>query len=300
MKNLMITAAASALMLGAVACSQSSDDIEMGDANYGETETAATDTDTDGMETAETGMMDRDVADDTTTQQVETVYLASGEYSADELIGAEVIGADGDKIANVEDLLVNSSGDVDSVIFRAGDFIDMVGDKGALEFDQLDLVASGQDEPRFTVSMTDQAIQEVDDFEQDGLNDYRLASEMIGTTADLANSDDSARIEDIIITGDGSVAYAVISDPMAMEEMRQLAFNRISVEQGDGGSIVIDATAQDISMMPLFAYRSETSASGSAYGNRTDTGAATATPDTETGMDTETDMDSETDLTTPQ
>jgi len=292
MKNLMITAAASALMLGAVACSQSSDDIEMGDANYSETETAATDT--DGMETAETDMMAGDVADDTTMQQVETVYLTSGEYSADELIGSEVIGADGEKIANVEDLLVNASGDVDSVIFRAGDFIDMVGDKGALEFDQLDLVATGEDDPRFTVSMTDEAIQEVADFEQDGLNDYRLASEMIGTTADLANSDDSARIEDIIITEDGSVAYAVISDPMAMEEMRQLAFNRISVEQGDGGSIVIDATAEDISMMPIFAYTS----TGASYGDRTDTGAATATP--ETDMNDDTDIDSDTDLTTPQ
>lgn len=247
MKKLMITAAASALMLGAAACSNE-DDVRMGEATYG-TETAQQ------TETAEadTGMMDADTAQ----QDVETVYLTSGELSAGELIGAEVMGADGEKIATVDDLLINDAGNVESVIFRSGDFVDLVGTKGALSYDQLDLEMAGDNEPRFSVSMTEDAIQQVAEFQQDGLNDYRLASEMIGTTAEFMNTDESARINDIIIAENGAVEYAIISDPVMMDDERQLAFNLITVEQGAGGAIVIDASPSDFETMPVFEYEAE-------------------------------------------
>ncbi|WP_084395802.1 PRC-barrel domain-containing protein [Henriciella aquimarina] len=261
MKNLMITAAASALMLGMTACSQSSDDIEMGESNYDQTETAEM-AGTDASEN--NGMMDADA--DAQAQPTETVYLASGELSADELIGSKVIGVDGEEIANVDDLLVNASGEVESVIFKSGDFLDMAGKKGALPFEQIDLTMNSENEPRFTVGMTEDAIQNVAEFEQDGMNDYRLVSEMIGTNAKLMNADETERIKDVIITKDGSVSYAVIADPMMMDEPRQLAFNRITVEQGDGGNIVIDASADEIEALPVFKYKAE-EARGSSYGD---------------------------------
>ena len=244
MKKLMITAAASALMLGAAACSDG--DVKTSDASY----------DSQTTETAEmTDANDTDIMmDDADVVDVETVYLASGELSAGELIGAEVMGVDGEKIATLDDLLINPDGSIDTVVFRSGDFVDLIGTKGALAYDQLDLTMTDDNEPGFTVGMTEDAIQQVAEFDQDGLNDYRLASEMIGTQADFLNSDESVRINDIIISPEGEAKYAVVSESALPGDERQLAFNRISVEQGDGGSIVIDASAQDFDMMPIFKY----------------------------------------------
>ena len=140
------------------------------------------------------------------------------------------------------------------MIFRSGDFVDLVGTKGALAYDQLTLEMDAENEPRFSISMTEDAIQQVAEFEQDGLNDYRLASEMIGTEAEFANSDESARINDIILSGDGMAQYAIVSDTIMMDNERQLPFNLITVEQGDGNTIVIDSSPADFETMPMFEY----------------------------------------------
>lgn len=246
MKRLMMTAAASALLLGAAACSND-EDVRMGDTNYGaETE-----------QTAGTADVDTDAMDDTRMAETETVYLTSGDLSAGELIGAEVMGADGEKIATVDDLLINADGRIETVVFRSGDFVDLVGTKGALAYDQLDLTMAGDGDPRFSVAMTEDALQQVAEFQQDGLNDYRLASEMIGTTADFMNSDESARINDIIVSEAGEARYAIVGDPAMMNDERQLAFNLISVEQDDGGAIVIDAAPEDYETMPVFKYEED-------------------------------------------
>lgn len=259
MKNLMITTAASALVLGMAACSQASDDVQVSDATYGETQTAETTTGPDmtepDMAQADRNLMDAEAGMD--TEASATVYLAETDLSAEELIGAKVTGVDGKDIATVDDLLINTDGEIGSVIFKSGDFLDVTGKKGAIPYEQVDLTVTAGEEPRFNVAMTEEAIQNVAEFEQEGLNDYRLASEMIGTTAGFVNSDDNARIRDLIVSQDGSVQYAVVSDPLMVEEMRALDFSRIQVEQGDGGPIVIDASKADFKTMPRFAYEKE-------------------------------------------
>lgn len=247
MKNLMITTAASALLFGAAACSQASDDVQVAEAPYEETQTAE--------QTNGTDMTEMDMAEAKgDAMEAEVVYLADTDVSAEELTGAKVIGVNGEDIATVDDLLINSDGKVESIIFKSGDFLDITGKKGAISYDQVDLTITADNEPRFTVGMTEDAIQNVAEFEQDGMNDYRLASEMIGTTANFTRSDDSTRIRDIIVGQDGTVEYAVVSDPLMMEDMRQLDFSLIQVEQGDGDKIVIDAAKTDFEMMPVFAY----------------------------------------------
>ena len=288
MKTLMITAATSALMLGMAACSQSSDDIEMDESEYSETETDET-----GMEEdADGNLMDAETDAEDTNQDI--TYLASGELSAGNLIGAEVTGADGEQVAVVDDLLLGSSGQVESIIFRASDMLDFTGDKGALAYDELDMTMADGDDPRFSVSMTDEAIQNVAEFDQEGLNDYSLVSEMIGTNAPLADSDDDARIEDLVINQSGMVQYAVISDPAMMGEMRVLEFDRISV-QGEGDSeIMINATAEEIDGMPLFEYVEEADMDDMSTSGEMD-----ATDEMDTDM-TDGDMDEESDTMTPQ
>lgn len=287
MKNLMITTAASALVLGMAACSQASDDVQVSDATYGETQTAETTTGPDmtepDMAEADRNLMDAEA--DMDTEASATVYLAETDLSAEELIGAKVTGVDGEDIATVDDLLINANGEIESVIFKSGDILDVTGKKGAIPYQQVDLTVTADQEPRFNVAMTEDAIQNVAEFEQDGLNDYRLASEMIGTTASFVNSDDDARIRDLIVGQDGSVQYAIVSDPLMIEEMRTLDFSRIQVEQGDGGPIVINASKADFKTMPRFAYEKEEASMGdqSEWDEGSDTGLM---PELDNGSDT--------------
>ena len=122
MKNLMMTAAASALMFGMAACSQASDDIEMGDANYGETQTAQnTQGDmADDNELVEDTEALGDVSDHPGAtdgaENMGAVFLAENELSAEEMMGAKVIGSTGEDIATVDDLLINADGEVESFL----------------------------------------------------------------------------------------------------------------------------------------------------------------------------------------
>lgn len=282
MKNLMITAAASALIFGAAACSQS-ESTEYGEASYDETQTADMTNDT-----GETTMDDEVLMAETDADMVDvqTVYLTSAELSADELIGAKVIGSTGEDIATVDDFLIGPNGQVQSVIFRESNFLDAIGDKGALPFNDVDLAINAENEPRFTVSMTEEAIENVAEFSQDGLNDYRLASEIIGTTADFINSDDSIRINDIILTDTGQASYAIVGDMMDDQE-RQIAFTSIDIEQGDGGAIIIDAAYDDLQTMPIFKYKQDV-----------DTEASYSDDELDAGMDVDTDTDTEDEMET--
>ena len=321
MKKLMMTTAASALLFGIAACSQASDDIDMGEADYGETETAETSNGDDmaGTDTSERQMAGTDTSDSYEmvedaealgdvsdnpgatdgAENMGEVFLAESELSAEELIGARVVGPNGEDVATVADLLINANGEVETAILKSGDVIDMVGEKVQLPYDQLDVTMAADQEPRFRVSMTEEDVQNATEFEQQGLNDYRLASEMIGTTAGFVNTDDNARIRDIIVNRDGTVQYAVISDPVLMDDLRQLDFGRIQVEQGDGGTIVIDGAQNDVSTMPRFSYEAETQTSGAsgtdAMDNEWDDDSVT--PDIDTP---EVEMEDGTDTTTPQ
>ena len=275
MKNLMITTAAAALLMGAAACSQAADDIELGEANYGESQSAeaANDGDTENtqMAASEAGQTEvngnlMDADPEVPSGETGKTYLADSELSASNVIGAKVIGATGEDIATVDDLLINAGGEVESVIFRSGDFIDIAGMKGALPYSAVDLTMSADADPRFSIGMTEEAIQEVAEFEQDGLNDYRLASEIMGTTAAFVNSNESVRVRDIILSQDGMVQYAVISDPLILDDMRTIGFDRIQVEQGDGGLVVVDAAKADLASMPRFAYEVKPNASAGSQG----------------------------------
>ncbi|MEM5516182.1 PRC-barrel domain-containing protein [Henriciella sp. AS95] len=284
MKNLMITAAASALIFGAAACSQS-ESTEYGETSYDETQTAEM-TDETTMDD-EVLMAETDTDMNADTMDADMVYLTSAELSAGELIGAEVIGSDGEKVAVVDDFLLAADGNVKSVIFKAGELNDFIGDKGAISYDRLDLTMDADNEPRFTVAMTDEAMEEITEFEQNGLNDYRLASEIIGTSADFINSDESIRINDIILTDAGKASYAIVGDLMGDE--RQIAYNKINIEQGDGGSIIIDASYDDLETMPIFKYEHDVEAdtSNDLYDNDNELNADLGVDSEDEEMDTE-------------
>ncbi len=81
-------------------------------------------------------------------------------------------------------------------------------------------------------------------FEQDGLDDFRLASEAMGTTASLTSGDNLARVNDFIMKTDGTPEYVVLSDGLAGMTKYVVDADALTIEQGDGdGTLVIDLDA---------------------------------------------------------
>ena len=88
------------------------------------------------------------------------------------------------------------------------------------------------------------------------MDDFRLASELIGTNAELAVADTYSRITDLIISSDGSVKQAVVTDGLSgvtSAERLVIDFDAITVVQGDSeGEVMINKTSEQLKMAPVF------------------------------------------------
>ena len=99
------------------------------------------------------------------------------------------------------------------------------------------------------MDLTEEMLDDLQEFEQNGMNDYRLASELTGTNINLAFNDKDVRVTDLIMKTDGQAKYAVVSDSIveAVTDKRFLIDpSKIMVAQGDSdGEIVIDLSEQE-------------------------------------------------------
>jgi hypothetical protein len=250
MKRLFLTTSAAALMLGAAACSGADTPTQTAQTESATmTETATYDRDY----TSENGMSgDMDIDRDMEDREIERAdieraeyTLASGEFLTSELIGEDVTDANGKEVGEVEDVLLASGTMQPMLVIRDG----FAGDLHTVSFDQASIRFDEENEPEAYMDLTEEMLDDLQEFEQDGLNDYRLASEMTGTNVSLAFNDKDVRITDLIMKSDGQVKYAVVSDGIvdAVTEERMLIDPaKILISQGDGdGSMVIDLTEQE-------------------------------------------------------
>jgi hypothetical protein len=72
--------------------------------------------------------------------------------SAEQLIGADIVSNDEEKIASVEDVLITDDGDVESIVAQFGGFLGFGEDKVVLTMDEVEIV---QDESERIVVRTD-------------------------------------------------------------------------------------------------------------------------------------------------
>ena len=248
MKRLFLTTSAAALMMGVVACSgadthtQTAEtdttamtetstydrDYENDDAAYGD---AAVETRTDNAKMAD---MDRD-----------DYVLTSGEFLTSDLIGEEVVDSNGEEVGEIEDVMLASGGEQPMLIIRDG----FAGELHAVSFDQATIWFDDEGEPAARMDLTEEMLDDLQEFEQNGMNDYRLASELTGTNINLAFNDKDVRVTDLIMKTDGQAKYAVVSDGIveAVTDKRFLIDpSKIMVAQGDSdGEIVIDLSEQE-------------------------------------------------------
>ncbi len=188
------------------------------------------------------------------------LYLEPTQLSAKDFLGEGIHGVEGDRIARVDDIVIGADGKAKSVVFLSGGVFGLGGKRGALDFNRVNVSWDSDYDPRVQVSLTQDAIQSVAEYNTDKMNDYQLASEIIGTKVDLASrddSDDDAVINDIILDKDGSVKFLVVQKSMlgsiGAGQKYAVDYSRLSHEQGDGG-LVLNVTEKDLEKAAKFSH----------------------------------------------
>lgn len=242
MKILLATASAAALMLSAAACTQETDRT----AAPGVETRAQLDPIYDdeltpqeqAARTAETTTLDADAR--------EQYVLASNELEASDLIGASVVGTGGDEIATVADIWLGENGETPQLLVRDGGLTGLGGDLRMVSFDAASITPRADgDDPDVSITLTEASLEALPEFEQDEMNDYRLASEMIGSNPTLSFNGETVRIADLIFTASGEPRYAIVSPSLVSTDLFVVDMDAVTVAQGDGdeNEVVINIEA---------------------------------------------------------
>jgi len=206
------------------------------------------------MTDAGQGMSDPDMMNQ--ADQPRPVFvLASDEVLASDLIGAPVRNPVGDDIATVADIWIGEDGDAPKLIIREGGVAGVGGTLHAIAFDTATIEpVAGDDEPEVRVTYSEDSLEGLPEFKQDGLDDFRLASEAIGTTASFNSGDAVVRVNDFVMKHDGTPEYVVVADGMAGAEQYVISSDALQIEQGDGeGTLVVDMTTDDFARAKVMA-----------------------------------------------
>lgn len=198
---------------------------------------------------------------------VRVSYLGATDISAKALLGEEIYGDNGESIAHVADILIDDDGSADRIVYVTGGVAGVGGKKSAIDFD---LVKIGSDEPSTTtdvndpllrLSLTAEQLKSAADFVQDGADDYRMASELIGATVDLASApgdNGDAVVDDLIMTRDGHVKDVIVQRAMIGSigggDRYAYDFSLLSVEEGDGG-VALNVTQEQLNGANKFEYK---------------------------------------------
>ncbi|MFN3315040.1 MAG: hypothetical protein ACK46Q_16485 [Hyphomonas sp.] len=268
MRPILVTASALAMMLSAAACSGASDANEV----------AAYDATSDGYETRTEGDMastyDPNDPNRTgtgytdTTNRTGTAFgdnqnvgtaganmdsrpafmLASDEVKASKLIGADVKNSAGDDFAKVSDVWMGENGADPMLVLEEGGIMGVGAQRYTVSFDQVTVNAATNrnDSPNLVFQTAGDTLENLPQFEENGVNEYRLASEMMGKTAEFSLRDESARIDDLIFTTSGEARYAVISPGMLSSNSVVIDADSITRAQGDSDGELVITVSEDV------------------------------------------------------
>ncbi|WP_425409014.1 hypothetical protein [Hyphococcus sp.] len=179
--------------------------------------------------------------------------------SVKELLGEGIHGVDGDRIARIDDLVIGANGQIQDVVFLSGGVFGLGGKRGALDYNTIDIAMEEDREPVVNISLTEEAIQSAVEYETEEMNDYSLASELIGAEVDLTrtseDNEDDVVVNDIIIADSGVIEHLIVQNNIiggiGAGEKHAVAYSKLSVAQGDGG-LVLDMTQAELDAAPTF------------------------------------------------
>lgn len=186
----------------------------------------------------------------------QSFQLASGEVEASDLIGASIQNAAGEQIATVSDIWLAASGGAPMIVVREGGIAGVGGELHTVAFTDATIAPDPDtmgDEPKVIVQYTGETIKTLPKFEQSQADDYRLASEVMGSTAAISYTGESARINDLILTPTGEARFAVISPDLVSMNQVVVDARALTLAEGDAdGALILDLTAEDIAMAPEY------------------------------------------------
>lgn len=188
-------------------------------------------------------------------------YRSKAEISGKEILGEGVYDETGERIARVDDLLIGADGRAEKFILLSGGVFGFAGERGAVDYNRVQLkleMDDYDDDMDVRVSMNEAAKEAAAEFEQEGFDDYRLASELIGAKIDLASvegEDDDAVINDLIFTADGRVKYVIVQESVISSigagERYAVDYAKLDVAQGDGG-LLLNVTEEELEATPRY------------------------------------------------
>ena len=102
--------------------------------------------------------------------------MAASDYTADELIDGTVMGADGEEIAEVDDLVIGNDNEVVEVLVNVGGFLGMGEKVVALNVEELSITHDADGDAQIVTNMTREELEGMGEYEpREG---YRLQSEL--------------------------------------------------------------------------------------------------------------------------
>ncbi len=266
MLNLKTSTAALALVFGLAACSDGQTDTQAQnvEANIQTQETAPEETaymaglqnNPVGADPVEAKFQTDGLENNADPMKKPYFQMLTTEFEMSEMIGEDIHGENGEEIASVSDLIIGDDGMIQSIVFANGGIAGLGTKYGTLNYNEATVTLDEENEPRVKMSMTSDALAAISPWEQEKANDYRLASELMGTNAQYAASDEKGRITDLIANLNGEVRYALVSEsPMAAltDERYVVDFKKVKTAQGDSeGELQFDLTKEMISASMLY------------------------------------------------
>ncbi len=201
--------------------------------------------------------MEKSVKATTEAAMVQELTLTASDMSVKEILGEGIVGVGGERVARVDDILIGPDGKASHVVYLTGGVFGWGGAKGLIPFDQVSLTYKDHDEAYVSAAITEESASTAVEFKQEGFNDYRLASEVIGAKADLVSTegeDDDAVVNDLIVTAEGDIPFVVLQESVigsiGAGKKYAVNYDLLGIEEGDGG-IVINATEEQIENAPV-------------------------------------------------
>lgn len=116
----------------------------------------------DTMEQTAEAKQPTDETTTASTPRMETVTAADAKLEATEIIGMEVIGADGEEVGEVSEILIGDNGEVEAVLIDVGGFLGMNEKPVAVSFNELQIARAEGSENWTTIrtGLTADALEE--------------------------------------------------------------------------------------------------------------------------------------------
>lgn len=152
-------------------------------------------------------------------QQAESNAIRSSEptnigqtYSAKRLMGADVRGADGRKLGEVRNVVVDAGGQIDSIVVSSSGFLGIGKTRFVVPWQEAKL--SGPDLKSVDVPLTKDSVARLSPFDDDDLKlpaDSHRGSDLVGHWISLQNGQVLGRVDDLLFDRDGRMQYVVVN-----------------------------------------------------------------------------------------